>query len=74
MASEPRVLTEPLPVIYATGADASGLDLVLYCWASNADFMATQSDLWLQLVRLTGLDSGFKLAISAQEVQLREPG
>ena len=73
VGAEPRVLAEPAAAIYATGADASGVDLVLYCWASNADFMATQSDLWLQLVQLTRQDTGFRLAIPGQEVQLRDP-
>jgi small conductance mechanosensitive channel len=72
VANDTRVLADPAPVIYATGADASGVDLVLYCWANNADFMATQSDLWLQLVKLARDEHGFKLAIPGQEVQLRD--
>jgi len=72
VATDSRVLADPAPAVYATGADASGLDLVLYCWANNADFMATQSDLWLQLVKLTRDEHEFKLAIPGQEVQLRD--
>ena len=72
VATDSRVLADPAPAVYATGADASGLDLVLYCWANNADFMATQSDLWLQLVKLTRDEHEFKLAIPRQEVQLRD--
>ncbi|MEM6583410.1 MAG: mechanosensitive ion channel domain-containing protein [Pseudomonadota bacterium] len=68
VASESRVLDDPAPVIYATGADASGVDLVLYCWASNADFMATQSSLWLQLVALARADEQLSLAVPQQEV------
>jgi small conductance mechanosensitive channel len=72
VAADDRILVEPAPAIYATGADASGVDLVLYCWANNADFMATQSDLWLQLVKLTRDEHGFDLAIPGQEIQLRD--
>ena len=72
VAADTRVLAEPAPAIYATGADASGVDLVLYCWANNADFMATQSDLWLQLVKLTRDEHGFDLAIPGQEIHLRD--
>jgi small conductance mechanosensitive channel len=72
VATDTRVLADPAPVIYAIGADASGVDLVLYCWANNADFMATQSDLWLQLVKLARDGQEFKLAIPGQEVQLRD--
>jgi small conductance mechanosensitive channel len=72
VVADTRVLAEPAPAIYATGADASGVDLVLYCWASNADLMATQSDLWLQLVKLTRDEQGFSLAIPGQEVHLRK--
>lgn len=71
VTSEQRVLEEPAPVIYATGADASGLDLVLYCWATNADFMATQSKLWLQLVDLAREDAQIALAVPQQEVHVR---
>jgi small conductance mechanosensitive channel len=71
VVADTRVLAEPAPAIYATGADASGVELVLYCWASNADFMATQSDLWLQLVKLTRETEGFSLAVPGQEVHLR---
>lgn len=71
VTSEQRVLEEPAPVIYATGADASGLDLVLYCWATNADFMATQSKLWLQLVDLAREDAQIALAVPQQEVHIR---
>lgn len=72
VTADTRVLEEPAPAIYATGADASGVDLVLYCWANNADFMTTQSDLWLQLVKLTRDEQGFDLAIPGQEIQLRD--
>jgi len=72
VATDTRVLADPAPVIYAIGADASGVDLVLYCWANNADFMAAQSDLWLQLVKLARDGQEFKLAIPGQEVQLRD--
>ena len=72
VATDTRVLADPAPVIYAIGADASGVDLVLYCWANNADFMATQSDLWLQLVKLARDEQEFKLAIPRQEVLLRD--
>jgi len=72
VATDTRVLADPAPAIYATGADASGVELVLYCWVNNADFMATQSDLWLQLVKLTRDEHEFKLAIPGQEIQLRD--
>ena len=71
-SADTRVLADPAPAIYAIGADASGVEMVLYCWASNADFMATQSDLWLQLVKITREEAGFNLAIMGHEVHLRD--
>jgi len=73
-ATEKQVLETPAPVLYAVHADAAGIEMMLYCWVENADFLRTRSDLWLQLVQLAREDSNITLAVPKQEIQLTEPG
>lgn len=72
VAAEPRVLAEPEPAMYAMNADASGVEMTLYCWVNNADFLPVQSDLWLQLLQLTRADGGITLATPRQAIHLTD--
>lgn len=72
VVAEPRVLAEPEPAMYAMNADASGVEMTLYCWVNNADFLSVQSDLWLQLLQLTGEGNGITLATPRQAIQLMD--
>ena len=71
-AAETRVLAEPAPAIYVTGADANGVAMTLYCWVNNADFLPVQSALWLQLLQLTRGDDAITLATPRQEIELKD--
>lgn len=70
--ADARVLPEPPPAVYAVNADACGVEMMLYCWVNNDDFLATRSDLWLQLVKLAQMEEGITLAVPRQEIHLRE--
>jgi small conductance mechanosensitive channel len=70
--NESRVLAEPAPAAFVMGADASGVELMLYCWVENADFMGTRSDLWQKVLQLVAEDSAITLSMARQEVFLRE--
>lgn len=72
VAAETRVLAEPPPAAYLTGADASGAALTVYCWVNNADYLPVQSDLWLQLLRLSREQGGIALASPRQDIELRD--
>ena len=72
VAAEPRVLAEPEPAMYAMNADASGVEMTLYCWVNNADFLPVQSDLWLRLLQLTHADDGISLAMPRQAIHLTD--
>lgn len=53
MNSDSRVMDYPaLPSVFAIDADSSGIKLVGYCWVKNDDWLATRSDLWIQLVEV----------------------
>jgi small conductance mechanosensitive channel len=46
-----RVVEEPAaPLVRVATASANGLELTALCWVKNADFLNTQSDLWIQVV------------------------
>ncbi len=45
VAAEPRVLTDPAPLIKVTELGASSVDLLVRVWTLPADFLATQMDL-----------------------------
>lgn len=67
-AGNEKVLPEPAPAVFATGADAAGIELVMYCWVANADFLGARSDLWQEILRVVGQGSGLALALPQQEV------
>ena len=72
MAGDERVLEDPAPAVYVSGADAGGVALTLYCWTENADFIKTRSSLWFEFVRLAQDDPAIRLAVPKQEVAIRD--
>jgi small conductance mechanosensitive channel len=72
-ANEHRVLGDPAPAVYAFSADASGVELMFYCWVENADFLGTRSDLWGQVLQLVKEDPAVALAPRLQEVLIKNP-
>jgi len=73
MSADDRVQDKPaVPAIFTTSADAAGVQLTLYCWVKNEDYLAARSDLWLQVVQ-AGSDGGvIKLSLPKQQVYVRE--
>lgn len=71
-ANEHRVLGDPAPAVYAVNATAAGVEIMLYCWVENADFLGTRSDLWLKLVELAREDSAVTLSLPQQEVFVKD--
>ncbi|MCB1675062.1 MAG: mechanosensitive ion channel [Pseudomonadales bacterium] len=72
VSEDTRVLTDPAAAIFATNADAAGVELTLYCWTTNEDYTSTRSDLWLRLLRMAREEEGIALATPIQEIQLRD--
>jgi len=72
MARDERVLEDPAPTVYASGADAGGVALTLYCWTKNADFIKARSSLWFEFVRLAQDDPAIRLAVPKQQVSIRD--
>ena len=74
LASEDeRVVDDPAPAVYAMSADATGVQMTLYCWVENADFLGARSDLWLRLVKMCNEEQGIHLALPRQQVQVLNP-
>ena len=68
VSEDERVLAEPPPSVFAMSADAVGVQMTIYCWVRNEDFLGTRSDLWLKLVQACKEDKGFTLSLPKQEV------
>lgn len=72
-ANEHRVLADPAPAVFVMSADAGGIDITLYCWVENADFLGTRSDLWIELMKLADEDAAVSLSPELQAIKLQEP-
>ena len=69
MQADERVLEEPAPPsVIVVAATAAGVDLMLYCWVNNADWLKARSDLWLQIVDAFENDQRLQLSLPQQEV------
>lgn len=66
-----NVLADPAPAVFAISADASGIQISLYCWVENADFLGTRSDLWQSILREVNRGSGLAMSLPQQAVKLR---
>lgn len=69
-AGDHRVLADPEPAIFAIDASAAGIELTLFCWVENADFLGARSDLWHAVLTLAGEDPAVNLALPRHEIQL----
>ena len=70
MKDDSRVLEEPSPSVLATDADASGIEMVGWCWVENADWFPTRSDLWFRAVDAFRKDERVALSVARHEVRL----
>lgn len=71
-ADKHSVLADPAPAVFTTQASALGVELVLYCWVENADFMSARSALWQDLLQVIQADPRLQLSLPQHEVHLRE--
>lgn len=67
-----QVLADPAPSVFATHADASGIQVVLYCWVANGDYLGARSDLWQEILQVVRDGSDLELARPQQDVYVRQ--
>lgn len=69
--ADERVLEEPSPpAIFVMAAGADSVQMTVFCWVNNEDFLGARSDLWLTLMRQAGEEgSGIRLALPRQVVE-----
>lgn len=73
VAADERVVDDPsAPTVFAMNADAAGVQMTIFCWVANADFLSARSDLWLKLVQASREDSALNLALPRQEILVKE--
>jgi len=70
MQSDERVLGDPAPEIRIVAVGANALEIVGLCWATNADFLRTRSDLYEKVVNAVQSDAGISLSIDKRWVEL----
>lgn len=70
MSTDDRVLTDPAPAVFIMDANAVGVGMTGYCWASNSDWLSARSDLWQQVVEVFQNDPAVSLSLDKQEVLL----
>lgn len=68
-----KVLADPAPAVHVVGGDASGLQMTIYCWVANDDFLGTRSELWLDLMAMARDEAAFRLSLPQQEIHLPQP-
>lgn len=68
VGEDERVLADPAPSVFAMSASAAGVEMTIFCWVKNEDFLGARSDLWLQLMKLCNDDNGIALSSPRQEV------
>lgn len=71
MSEDERVLEEPSPpAAFVVSANASGVDMLAFCWVKNEDWFSTRSDLWLKLVDAFLKDDRLSMSLPQQEVHV----
>jgi small conductance mechanosensitive channel len=67
-----RVLEEPAPpAAFVMSADAAAVQLTMFCWVNNEDFLGARSDLWMKLMALRESAAGdMPLALPRQIIEL----
>jgi small conductance mechanosensitive channel len=70
MSADDRVLVDPAPMVYVLDANATGVEMVGFCWVGNDDWFTTRSDLWMLVVDKFQNDPAVNLSLNKQEVLL----
>jgi small conductance mechanosensitive channel len=69
--ADERVLEDPAPpVVRATSASGTGVDLVAFCWTKNEDFLNAQSDLWIAVVQAINGHDHINMVLPQQEIHI----
>lgn len=71
-AMNEKVLAEPAPAVFTMSVDAVGIQVMLYCWVENADFLGVRSELWQAILAEVNREAGLALSLPRQEINLRE--
>ena len=67
------MLSEPAaPSAFAMSADAVAVQMTIFCWVKNEDFLGARSDLWLALMQACKDDTNLTLSVPRQEVFVRQ--
>lgn len=71
--ADARVLSEPAaPSAFVMSADAVAVQMTIFCWVKNEDFLGARSDLWLALMQACKDDTNLTLSVPRQEVTVRQ--
>ena len=71
--ADARVLSEPAaPSAFVMSADAVAVQMTIFCWVKNEDFLGARSDLWLALMQACKDDTNLTLSVPRQEVYVRQ--
>lgn len=70
MNADDRVLSDPVPVVYAVDGNAVSIELTGFCWVVNNDWFATRSDLWFDVLDKFQADPTVNMAMDKQEMVL----
>ena len=71
--ADARVLSEPAaPSAFVMSADAVAVQMTIFCWVKNEDFLGARSDLWLALMQACKDDTNLTLSVPRQEVFVRQ--
>lgn len=69
MGEDPRVLNEPSPPFtHVINANASGVDMMAYCWVANENWLSARTDIWVKLVDAFNTDESISMSLPQQEV------
>jgi small conductance mechanosensitive channel len=71
--ADERVLSQPAaPSAFVMSADAVAVEMTIFCWVKNEDFLGARSDLWLALMQACKDDTNITLSLPRQEVYVRQ--
>ncbi|MBT8347520.1 MAG: mechanosensitive ion channel family protein [Desulfofustis sp.] len=69
MGADSRVLEEPIPpATHIVNANASGVDMLAFCWVKNEDWFSARTDLWLKMVHAFNDDERISMSLPQQEI------
>jgi len=74
--ADERVLSQPAaPSAFVMSADAVAVEMTIFCWVKNEDFLGARSDLWLAMMQACKDDAKLTLSLPRQEVYVtQDPG